>query len=110
MKLYVKEENSKVTLQVKFVPYERYERVGKRSAKVSGSNFLDALKNMVDNMLLYVDSDRIEEEGWAAEDVLKEIDMSNGDGCDYIYFLKNLATGDVYIDEEEPDDEEDWGD
>lgn len=100
--------NPKVVLQVKFQPYTRWEMPSNRHAKVSGPTLLEALKKMADKMRLYVDSEEIEEEGWTAEDVLHEIEMSNGDGCDYIYFLKNLTTGEVYIDEGEPEEEEDW--
>lgn len=111
MTLYVKEaNNTKVTLQVKFVEYKRLDQGTNRAATVSGATLLAALQKMVDNMLLYIDSDQIEEEGWTAEEVLDEIEMSNGDGCDYIYFLKNLTTGEVYIDEGEPEGKEDWDD
>lgn len=108
MKHYIMSAKTpKVTLQVKFEPYRRYEQASNRSATVSGATLLDALKKMVDNMLLYIDSDQIEEEGWTAEEVLDEIEMTNGDGCDYIYFLKNLTTGEIYIDGDEPEEEED---
>ena len=57
-------------------------------------------------MLLYIDSNEIEEEEYTTKDVLDNIISSNGDGCDYIKLLKNLTTGEVYI--EEPVDEEEW--
>lgn len=101
-------------LYVEFYPYERYgigSAPGRKSATVSGRNLLAALKKLVDKMQLYVDSDLIEEEGWTAEDVINQIDMSNGDGCDHIVILKNLDTDEVLITGfDDMEEMEDWDD
>ena len=103
-----------VRLYVEFYPYERYgigPAPGRKSATVSGLNLLEALKKLVDKMQLYVDSDLIEENGWTAEDVIKQIDMSNGDGCDHIVVLKNLDTDEELITGfDEMEETEDWDD
>lgn len=99
MKRVVKasKENSQVKLRVTYEVYTRYGSGGVKSATVSGPTLLDALKKMTDQMGLYVDSEVIEENQMTAEEVIKSIDMSNGDGCDYIIQLKNLSTGEVLI-------------
>lgn len=108
MKLRIKEDNSTpVKLQLIYTPYDRYGNdYNDKRVTVTGVDLLDALSKMVDKMLLYIDSDDIEEEGYTTEDVLDNILTSNGDGCDYIKLLKNLTTGEVYI--EEPVDDEEW--
>ena len=107
-KLRIKETNSTpVKLELVYIPYERYRSDSSpKSVTITGTDLLNALSKMADRMLLYIDSNEIEEEGYTAEDVLDNIISSNGDGCDYIIFLKNLTTGEIYI--EEPVDEEEW--
>lgn len=101
-------------LYVEFYPYERYgigAAPGRKSATVSDRSLLGALKKLVDRMQLYIDSDDIDLEGWTAEDVIRQIDMSNGDGCDHIVILKNLDTDEVLISGfDEMEEAEDWDD
>lgn len=101
-----------VKLQVRYEPYERYgSGLKARTATVSGVDLLDALKKMSDNMLLYFDSDDIEDDGYTAEEVLERIEEENGDGCDFIYYIKNLTTGDTLFESDfTEDDVEDWDD
>ena len=99
--------DNSVKLRVEFEVYERFGSGGIKRATVSGPTLLDALKKMTDKMGLYVDSEVIEENQMTAEDVIKSIDMSNGDGCDYIIQLKNLTTGEVLI-QGQDFSEEDW--
>lgn len=63
-----------------------------------GDTSLEAIKNMCDNMRLYIDSDEIEEENMSFEDVIDAICDCNGDGCDYIFSLKDLSSGEIYLD------------
>ena len=51
--------------------------------------------------------DEIEEEGYSPEQIIESIQSTNGDGCDYIILLKNVTTGEVYIDDYYEDAEED---
>jgi len=97
-----------VKLRVEFETYERFGSGQIRKATVSGNTLLDALKKMVDNMQLYLESDMIEEENMTAEQVIEDIAGSNGDGCDFIFLLKNLTTGEVYIEEDYSEEDEDW--
>lgn len=101
------EISTPVTLRVEYYPYERYTDSGQKKARVSGRDLLEALKKMISHMELYMTPDFIEDEGLSAEEVLQSIIGSNGDGCDFISYLENETTGDVYIDEDYVD-EEDW--
>lgn len=95
-------DSDDVVLEVDYESYGRYGEGGKRvRGKCTGATLLDALKDMVDRMVLYIDSDMIEDEGYTADEVIDEILSSNGDGCDYILTLKNVTTGETYINEME---------
>ena len=97
-----------VKLQVKFDPYERYgSNKPTKTATVSGTDVLDALKKMADRMQLYITSEDIEDEEYTAEDVIDRIESENGDGCDFIYFIKNLTTNEMLLDSGYSE-EEDW--
>lgn len=100
---------AKVKLQVTYEPYERFTRSGVKTAKVSGDDLLSALKKMCDNMTLYLDSESIEEDDMSAEEVIDSIGRSNGDGCDFIYSIKDLTNGKALFDEGWYA-EEDWDD
>ena len=96
-------------LRVVFEEYKRYQPGRVRRATVSGKDRLDALKKMVDRMGLYLDSDYIEEEGMTADEVIENIEMSNGDGCDFIFSLQDLTTGETLIEADGGyDDNEEW--
>ena len=97
-----------VKLWVEFYPYERYTQTSRKTATVSGRDLLHALKKMVDRMRLYIDSDDIEDYGWTAQQVIDNIQSSNGDGCDYIVILKDINTDEVYIEAFDEMETEDW--
>lgn len=108
MKEGLKEAASKTRLYVEFYPYERYGGgSGLKKATVSGADKLDALKNLVDHMGLYIDSEEIEEEGYSFEDCINNIAMSNGDGCDFVVVIKDKDSGEIYF-QENYEEEEDW--
>ena len=84
-------------------------------AKVRGASRIDALKKMVNKMNggLYVyvdeiDSD-IEENGedHAWFEAINTIRDTNGDGCNYVFYLYDLTADELVIDEALGDDE-DW--
>lgn len=98
-KFKVYASTSGTTLSVTYKPYRPGEgsRITRRTFK--GRDLLDALGNMVDTIGLYFDSDDIADEEMTAEDVISRIESENGDGCDMIFELKDLTTGQVYISE-----------
>lgn len=80
-----------------FVEYEDYPDGRVHKTTVKGSDRLDALKKLVDKLLLYIDVDEIESDGLSAEDVIHELESSNGDGCDYIIQLIDKSTGETLM-------------
>lgn len=109
MKILCSNQNSsQVRLHVEFYPYDRFEDHGLKKANISAPTLLDAFKKMVDNMGLYIEVDDIEDEGYTAEEVIQSIQGTNGDGCDMIMLLKNTTTGEVYIEEDYYDEEDEW--
>ena len=92
--------------------YERYQYGGIKKLVVNGKDKIDCLKKLVDNMRIYLDSEIIDEkveEGATFEDLIKQIDMCNGDGCDFIISLSDdkgneyISSDENYYDEEEID-------
>lgn len=91
--------------------FETYERYGAGTTKkltANGKDKIDCLKKLVDRMGIYLDSEgideKIEEEGATFESLIKEIDESNGDGCDYIISLMD-SEGNTYIDNDYEEEE-----
>lgn len=80
------------------VTFEDYPDGNILEGEFSGETRLDALKAMVDYMTLYLDVDQIDDDGMTAEDVIRELELRNGDGCDYIVKLVDESTGEVLMD------------
>jgi len=72
-----------------------------------GATLSEALANMCVNMIVYADEQYFEEyyemygEPIDAEDILRRLERTNGDGCDYIITLTDLSTGINLIDNED---------
>ena len=99
--------DNKVTLFCTFEPYERYGGGGRlKKVRATGTDNLNAISKLVDKMRLYIDSECIEEDEMTFEDVINELEASNGDGCDFIYELKDNQ-GNVYISDEYEEEYED---
>lgn len=89
-----------------YVKYEDYPDGNIREATFEGTSRLDAIKQLVDDLLLYIDVDQIESDEMTFEDVINDITMRNGDGCDYIIQLVDRSSGQTLIEgyyEEEED-------
>ena len=99
MKRYIRAATTGVKLKVNFESYERYSRGRNTTITVSGTDLLDALCNMCDEMLLYLDGDEIREEEMTPEEVIDSIQTSNGDGCDYIYYIKDVTNNKMLMEE-----------
>ena len=83
--------------------YSNYTTPPVMSATVSGDTLLTALKNLVDELNVYVDRSDIDSKGWTAGQVLQKLRITNGDMCDYIMLLEDKSTGKVYIKDPEVD-------
>ena len=89
-----------------YVKFEDYPDGNIKEATFFGSSRSEALKAMVDSLLLYLDVDTIEDDDLSDEDIINALEAQNGDGCDYIILLKDMKTGEVLMDY--PYDEESW--
>ena len=114
----ITESAKKVKLEVKYETYGRYGDGGDiKTGRVSASTEVDALMKMLDHVHMYIDSDYAEEfkeengRYPTTEEVTDELYDQNGDGCDLIYWIRNLITGEMIFDgaveESEP---EEWDD
>ena len=88
------------------VRFEDYPDGDVKEATFKGSDRLDALKQLVDDLLLYIDTDQIESDNMSADDVISAISERNGDGCDYIIKLVDKSNNEVLMDY--PFEEEDY--
>lgn len=79
--------------------YEVYPDGNIESITTIQDTELDAFKEIVDNLQVYLTSDDIEDENMTVPEIVDKLQSMNGDGCDYIIFFENRTTGDVYIDE-----------
>ena len=107
------DDSGATVLEVEFEPYERYGRQGIKKLRAKGADLYQALCNMCDKMMLYLDSEQIQEEEMTPDDIIESIDSSNGDGCDYIFYIKNISTGEMllqgdYTEDDFYADEEDY--
>lgn len=94
-------KSNSTTLEIMYDPYERYGSKPIRTIRVEGDNLVDALANYVESgeVLVYLDKDTIEEENMNARQIIQQLKDENGDGCDWIYYMKNLNTGKFLIKE-----------
>lgn len=53
---------------------------------------------LLDELNMYMTSDEIEEIDMSVDGIISDLAAENSDGCDFIIFLENETTGDVYID------------
>lgn len=89
---------SKSSGTVLTVKYEDYPDGNIKTDEFTGVDRIDALKKMVDSLLLYIDVEEIESDDLDANSIISEIESQNGDGCDYIIKLTDNSTGEVLMD------------
>ena len=92
-------KSQRVKLKVVFEPYDRYTSSGIKTKIVKGEDLTDAIWNLADMMWYTLDGD-------SPEELIESLASQNGDGNDFIYLLKNMNTGEVYIQEGYEEDEE----
>lgn len=101
---HLREELSGVHLTVVYEKYERYGMGCTTILHVAADTVLNALDKMVGRMGLYFDSiselEEDMEEAATVSDVIERIEAENGDGCDYVFLIRNDDTGEVYLDTE----------
>ena len=81
------------------VVYEVYPDGRLAKATCSGGTEKDAFLDVLDTVGLYTYPE--EAENWTVEEIIEDIESQNGDGCDFIYSIKNMNTGKIYFEYEE---------
>lgn len=77
------------------VIYESYPDARLHRAVVEGPTAREALINALDTVQLYLQPE--EAEDMTISEILDAIDDQNGDGCAFIYSIKNLNTDETYL-------------
>ena len=94
-----------VRLKVVYEPYQRYEPGAPCVGHITADSFREALIKMLSRVRMYTDEDSIQEREeeldreMTPEEIINQLKIENGDGCDYIFSLSNEDTGEEYISE-----------
>lgn len=86
--------------------YESYPDGNIYDVEVIGKTEQDAFIKLLDEVGSYLTSEEIEDNNMSVDEIVEKLITMNGDGCDFIMYLKNESTGDIYFDDEYEDDEE----
>lgn len=73
------------------VLYETYPEGELVTSTFSGETEKDALLEMLETVYMYLSSE--EAEGLTVDEIIEELTCQNGDGCDFIYSIKNVTDG-----------------
>lgn len=70
--------------------------------RAEGATKEEALIKLIDKMGLYLNADEIKErreegEVITFEQLIKEIEADNGDGCDFVIYIKDAAADKYYL-------------
>lgn len=115
--------------EVLLQPYERYEKPPLIKKTFTSNSLAKVLETIADRWMYgFYPLERVDDEGLECETqeeaiaalekeygktytqiLIDELERTNGDGCAFIFYLKNLTTGEMIIDSGvRPDDEEGW--
>ena len=101
-----------IRLKVVYEPYQRYEPSAPCVGHITANSFREAIIKMLDRVRMYLDPETIqeyeEEQGreMTQEELIRRLEMENGDGCDYIFSLSNEDSGEEYMSVDTPTFEE----
>lgn len=100
-------EGQTTELEVFYDAYRGYTTLPNRKIKVKGSSLLDALRKMCDKLTLYLTSEDIDLDDMTPSEIIDRIESENGDGCDFIMYIKNLTTNELLLEADYDRDMED---
>lgn len=86
--------------------YESYPDGNIYDIEVIGEDEQDAFIQLLAEVGSYLTPEEIEDNNMSVDEIVEKLITMNGDGCDFIIYLKNDTTGDIYFDDEYEDDEE----
>lgn len=109
------EERSTVRIKVVYQRYERYQETPISEGHITAPDLRTAILALLDRIGMYADSEvvlELEEENgkkWTAEELIdKFISQVNGDGCDFVFNIKNEETGEIIFNSDYDYDPEFW--
>ena len=89
-------------IKVVYQRYERYQETPISEGRITAPDLRTAILALLDEIRMYADSEVIleleEDNGkkWTAEDLIdKFIYPVNGEGCDFVFNIKNEETGEI---------------
>lgn len=89
-------------IKVTYQRYERYQETPISEGHITAPDLRTAILALLDEIGMYVDSEEVleleEENGkkWTAEELIDNfISSVNGDGCDFVFNIKNEETGEI---------------
>ena len=89
-------------IKVTYQRYERYQETLISEGHITATDLRTAILALLDRIGMYVDSEDVleqeEENGkkWTAEELIDNfISSVNGDGCDFVFNIKNEETGEI---------------
>lgn len=96
------EERSTVRIKVVYQRYERYQETPICEGHITAPDLRTAILALLDKIRMYADSEVISEleedngKKWTAEELINNfIFLVNGDGCDFVFNIKNEETGEI---------------
>lgn len=100
---------SKVKIEAKYEVYNRYGDNPTKTVQISGVNLKDAVVKFLDRLRIfqYIGCDY----DMSLEQIISNLETSNGDGCEYIFYIKDLTDGKIVFEGSFNDEDiEDWDD
>ena len=96
------QERRTVRIKVLYQTYTRYQEMPISEGHITAPDLRTAILALLDRIGMYADSEvvlELEEENgkkWTAEELIdKFISQVNGDGCDFVFNIKNEETGEI---------------
>lgn len=93
------ESQGEVTLKVKWQEYERHEAGAINVQTVQGDSLQAALLEVLSMVRTAVDAEEAETQDLSAQAIIEQLRSTNGDGVDFIYYIKDEDTGKVLFQE-----------
>ena len=102
-------------IKVVYQRYARYRETNISEGRITAPDLRTAILALLDNIGMYVDSEEVleleEENGkkWTAEELIDNFICSvNGDGCDFVFHIKNEETGEIIFNSDYDYEPESW--
>ena len=109
------QERRTVRIKVLYQTYTRYQEMPISEGHITAPDLRTAILALLDRIGMYADSEvvlELEEENgkkWTAEELIdKFISQVNGDGCDFVFNIKNEETGEIIFNSDYDYEPESW--